>query len=62
MMTKEEMGPWRARTGGRRLGYGANALDSWDLIFLTVKGDKKVYFATSGGEGNNVIGENCFEK
>jgi hypothetical protein len=56
------MGHGEPRTGDRRLGYGANALDTWDLIFLTVKGDKKVYFATSGGEGNNVIGENCFEK
>jgi hypothetical protein len=32
---------------------------TWDLIFLTVKEDEKVYFATSGGEVN-VIGEKLF--
>jgi hypothetical protein len=45
----EEGGMWahgEPRTRNRRPGYGANALDTWDFIFLTVKGDEKVYFAT----------------
>jgi hypothetical protein len=51
MMTKEEMGPWRARTRGRRPRYGTKALDSWDPIFHNIKGDEKVCFATSGANG-----------
>jgi hypothetical protein len=62
MMTKEEYGPMESQELGAEDSVWGKALDTWDLIFLTVKRHGKVCFATSEEKGMMLLVKNCFEK